>query len=252
MNTKDDSMKKSEIVMIITVVVLAVAAIVTGTFAFRESEDEFSKAGDEIKGFFSEMAEKKEKIPEETTTEVTTPEKEKMPDKDEPYIYDENGNVIKEFAKENNIIYYYIYEYDENNLLTSEEKINIIGRTEHSFKYYYDDKGRLTTRHRFNEYGSRTAYTAYEYDTDGFARIESVYSLSSGSDVLMFKSYYGENDCLLKKEEYASYYGIVMSLYEYDPETQKSSLTEYDVFTGEKSKYTEYDENGEIIKEEVF
>lgn len=246
-------MKKSEIIIIITIIVLAVMAIVVGTIAFKESEDDISEAGEEIKGFFSEIAEKK---PEETTTTpevTTTPGKEKKPDKDEPYIYDENGNVIKEFAKENSITYYYIYEYDENNLMTSKKKTDIIGKTEYTFTYYYDDDGRLTTRHRYNEYGRRTSYTTYEYDTEGFARIESAYSLSSDSNegVLAFRTYYDENEYMIKQEKY-SCDGIVLSLYEYDPETQKSSLTEYDVFTGEKTKYTEYDENGEIIKEEVF
>ncbi len=246
-------MRKSEIIIVITTVVLAVLAIVVGTFAFRQSEEEIKTGVDEIGEFFSEIAEKK---PEETTTTpevTTTPEKEKMPDKDEPYIYDENGNVIKEFAKENSITYYYIYEYDENNLMTSKEKTDIIGKTEYTFTYYYDDEGRLTTRHRYNEYGRRTSYTTYEYDTEGFARIESAYSLSDDSNegLLAFKTYYDENEYMIKQEKY-SCDGIVLSLHECDPETQKSSLTEYDVFTGEKIKYTEYDENGEIIKEETY
>ena len=176
------------------------------------------------------------------------------------FVYEEGGNIIETHYSPDGAILKEIrpgetidYEYDKDNLLAGKKKINNNGETEYTFKYYHDDKGRISSRHRFDKNGKRTAYAIYEYDTEGFARIESSYALSSGNAELAFKSYYDENDCLLKQEKYASYYGIVViSLYEYDPETQKSSLTEYDVFTGEKTKYTEYDENGEIIKEEVF
>ena len=82
-------MKKSEIIIIITIVILAIAAIVVGIFAFKGTEETSAPKEDKIGNFFSELFEKK---PEEEDVDPVEPVTTKEPD--------ESGIVDKDFVYE--------------------------------------------------------------------------------------------------------------------------------------------------------
>ncbi len=245
-------MKKSEIIIIVTIVLLTIAAIVVGVFALKGSEDEISSGKNEIGNFFSELFEKKEKEeepePEETASvEITLPEETEEPeittdyDIDDLFEYDDRGNIIRENYGD----YYIINQYDENNLKVLSLKHDKNDKVIHTTEFIYDENNTLIRKNDFDETGSHTSYTEYDYTDDGL-RVESGY-LPNG--ILMDKSYFDEIGFLVKSEYY--YKGNLDTIYEFDPETFCGKMTSYDE-DGNVIYYAEYDENGDIVKEESY
>ena len=105
-------MKKAEIIIIITIAVLAVMAIVVGTIAFKNTDKKAETTT------VSEISEKESETsettttPEETTTERITTTTVVTGISDSKKIYDENGNLIEEVTIDK--MYHYFYEYDDN------------------------------------------------------------------------------------------------------------------------------------------
>lgn len=252
-------MKKAEIIVIVTIVVLAIAAIVVGVFAFKGSEEKISSGENKIEEFFSELFEKKPEVedvdpvspaitdePDETTYEDDDDETYEDPDYDiyednEFFEYDERGNIIRENYGD----YYIINQYDENNLkvlsLTHNSDDKVIKTTE----YIYDEDNNLIRKNSFDELGKHTAYVEYEYGDDG-SHIESGY-LSNG--ILIDKTLFDKSGFIVRAEYY--YKNYLAQLYEFDPETFCAKQTDYDE-DGNITYYAEYDENGDLVKEETY
>lgn len=244
-------MKKAEIIIIITIVVLVISAVVVGIFAFKGESEKTSSGENEIGNFFSSLFEKKpEKEPEITSMEpenpvdvtVETPEEIYIPEDNEFYEYDDRGNIIKENYGD----FYIINQYDENNLRVL--STNYDSKTDKMMsmtEYIYDENKNLIRKNAFDETGAHTSYTEYEYGDDG-AHTELCY-LPNG--MLMDKSYFNKDGYIVKSEYY--YKGKIGFLYEFDPQTFCGTMTEYDE-DGNKTYYAEFDENGEIVKEKTF
>lgn len=254
-------MKKSEIIIIITIVVLAISAIVVGVFAFKGSEEKISSGENKIEEFFSELFEKKEKdedpdpVAPATTDEPDETEVPEDDDDDETYEdpdydiyedneffeYDERGNIIRENYGD----YYIINQYDENNLkvlsLTHNSDDKVIKTTE----YIYDENNNLIRKNNFDELGKHTDYIEYEYNEDG-SHTESGY-LSNG--ILIDKTLFDKSGFIVRSEYY--YKNYLAQLYEFDPETFCAKQTNYDE-DGNITYYAEYDENGDLVKEETY
>ena len=253
-------MKKAEIIIIITIVILVISAIVVGIFAFKGTEETSAPKEDKIGNFFSELFEKKPEAEDVDPVEpVTTkePDETEVPedDDDETYEdpdydiyedneffeYDDNGNIIRENYGD----YYIINQYDENNLkvlsLTHNSDDKVIKTTE----YIYDENNNLIRRNNFDELGKHTDYIEYEYNEDG-SHIESGY-LSNG--ILMDKTWFDKAGFIVRSEYY--YKNYLAQLYEFDPETFCAKQTNYDE-DGNITYYAEYDENGDLVKEETY
>ena len=161
--------------------------------------------------------------------------------------YDDKGNLTETQYFLEGVLFRYIYrEYDDNNNLIKEYCFED-GTYE---EFYYNDENNVRRKNNFTD-GDFVGYSDYEYNTNGFAVIESVYTDYNGKNLLDSKIYTDEDGVILKEETYSSD-GILVLLCEYDPETKKMYETEYDYYTGEKTRYTEYNGMGVVIKTETF
>lgn len=245
-------MKKAEIAIIITIIVLAIAAIVIGIFAFKGSEEKTSSGGNEIKEFFSELFEKKPENPDVDPVDpvITEEPEETEPEDDDDdvyednefFSYDDNGNIIKEDYGD----YVLRHEYDNKNrkirTITYDENGDIQYWSVFEYKGNSDKPSRKETKDANDEHISTIIY---EYGNDG-SYIESSY-LPNG--ILMDKTYFDSNGFIVRAEYY--YKNYLAQLYEFDPETFCAKQTNYDE-DGNVTYYAEYDENGDLVKEEEY
>lgn len=253
-------MKKAEIIIIITIVVLAISAIVVGVFAFKGSEEKISSGENKIEEFFSELFEKK---PEEEDIDPVAPattdepyETEPEDDDDETYEdpdydiyedneffeYDERGNIIRENYGD----YVLRHEYDNKNrkirTITYDGNGDIQYWSEFEYKGDSDKPSRKETKDANDEHISTIIY---EYGNDG-SHTESSY-LPNG--ILMDKTLFDKSGFIVRAEYY--YKNYLAQLYEFDPETFCAKQTNYDE-DGNITYYAEYDENGDLVKEETY
>ena len=245
-------MKKPEIIIIITIVILAISAIVVGVFAFKGSEEKISSGENKIEEFFSELFEKKEKDEDpDPVAPATTdePDETEVPEDDEPYgdindfyEYDDNGNIIKEDYGD----YVLRHEYDSKNrkirTITYDGNGDIQYWSEFEYKGNSDKPSRKETKDANDEHISTVIY---EYGSDG-SYIESSY-LPNG--ILMDKTYFDKAGFIVRAEYY--YKNYLAQLYEFDPETFCAKQTNYDE-DGNITYYAEYDENGDLVKEKTY
>ena len=247
-------MKKTEIIVIVTIIVLAIAAIVVGIFAFKGTEETSAPKEDKIGNFFSELFEKKPEDedvspvePVETTDEPDETEPE--PEDDEPYgdiddffEYDDNGNIIEEDYGD----YVLRHEYDHKNrkirTITYDGNGDIQYWSDFEYKGDSDKPSRKETKDANDEHISTIIY---EYGSDG-SYTESSY-LPNG--ILMDKTYFDKSGFIVRAEYY--YKNYMAQLYEFDPETFCAKQTDYDE-DGNITYYAEYDENGDLVKEETY
>lgn len=244
-------MKKSEIIIIVTIVLLAISAIVVGIFAFKGTEETSAPKEDKIGNFFSELFEKKEKDEDPDPVEpVTTKEPDETEqEEDEPYgdindfyEYDDNGNIIKEDYGD----YVLRHEYDNKNrkirTITYDGNGDIQYLSEFEYKGDSDKPSRKETKDANDEHISTIIY---EYGNDG-SHTESSY-LPNG--ILMDKTWFDKSGFIVRAEYY--YKNYMAQLYEFDPETFCAKQTNYDEY-GNVTYYAEYDENGDLVKEETY
>ncbi len=245
-------MKKAEIAIIITIIVLAIAAIVIGIFAFKGSEEKTSSGGNEIKEFFSELFEKKPENPDVDPVDpvITEEPEETEPEDDDDdvyednefFSYDDNGNIIKEDYGD----YVLRHKYDNKNrkikTITYDENGDIQYWSVFEYKGNSDKPSRKETKDANDEHISTIIY---EYGNDG-SYIESGY-LPNG--ILTDRTYFDKSGFIVRAEYY--YKNYLAQLYEFDPETFCAKQTSYDE-DGNVTYYAEYDENGDLVKEEIY
>lgn len=246
-------MKKAEIIIIITIAVLAVLAIVVGVFAFKGTEETPAPKENKIEEFFSELFEKKEKDedpdPVAPATTDEPDETEPEPEDDEPYgdindffEYDDNGNIIEEDYGD----FVLRHEYDHKNrkirTITYDGNGDIQYWSDFEYKGDSDKPSRKETKDANDEHISTIIY---EYGSDG-SYTESSY-LPNG--ILMDKTYFDKAGFIVRSEYY--YKNYLAQVYEFDPETFCAKQTDYDE-DGNITYYAEYDENGDLVKEETY
>ena len=153
------------------------------------------------------------------------------------WVYDANGNLVKEiFGSYNGPRYYYEYEYDENGKLISETVMNSGGLS--YITYYYDENGNLarSVEEPETENGIREIKT-YVYDnngnlikkindrksSDGSPILYEVHEYTYNADGLVIRDHYTYSNYLTPDRSYECVYeyaydeygNVIKELYDY-------------------------------------
>lgn len=281
-------MKKSEIIIVITIVVLAIAAIVIGINAFGDTEigisDFFRNIPTEVEYF--DVEEKYVKQVTDSRGLVIKEEKYSLEDdkklSSSTFTYDTNGNLLEietrveseafsfemyDNYKSETILNAY-YEYDENN-----NNIKYIQTTssvtrgpegvlsEHTYvianaEYQYDENNHITKTISYDVSGGRLSnaisyYQLHKCYENG--NIAESHLYIHGKELTSIDKYkYDENGNKIRCDSYFPEEELKSyTIYEYDEEGNLIYETLFDE-DGYKLLHNEYNEYGDMIKKTTY
>ena len=228
-------MKKSEIIAIITVVVLAVGAIIGGTFCFDKKDNETPAET-------TSVVTEETTVPSETTEETTTAYR-------HPectiFEYDENGKVIENEISEG---FCFEYEYDSDG-----NKIKEYCNRENGDFVYETDFGMVDGEWRVihNRYYDSIVIRSvidetYDYNREGYFYVVTE---KGEQGKIMAECFYNEDNFLVKYEGYDRY-GRVDYISETDPVTKYEVVYSFD--KGKLSSIEKYDDNYNLLETMEF
>lgn len=149
--------------------------------------------------------------------------------------YDDEGNILSYKEYDDDTLYFREYEYDSDKKLTK-ETLHSIDENENdsitsSVEYIYDSDKNLIEETSYGEDGTESMKTKYEYNDMGDKVSDSI-------------DFY----------EYADMLGYTNALnkYEYDDQNRLSLSTRYEDGQLVSKLVTEYDDNGNILRETKY
>lgn len=172
--------------------------------------------------------------------------------------YDENWKMIKRESFDKNGKLIQLSEYDKNGNETKSISYDASGKVVYGYGYEYDEDGKKTKRLSYDENGEVESYTACEYDEKGNLTKEARYDAAG---TLQEYNVYecDENGYILKDTRYDAN-GVKRSCTEYFENTTHESKyisgnqrrTENYGSDGSLSGITEYNRNGDVVKDELY
>lgn len=150
--------------------------------------------------------------------------------------YDDEGNILSYKEYDGDILYFREYEYDSDKKLTK-ETLHSIDENENdsitsSTEYTYDSDKNLIEETRYSDDGTESMKTKYEYNDMGDKVSDSIDFYEYAADTLGYTN--------------------VLNEYEYDDQNRLSLSTRYEDGQLVSKVVTEYDDNGNILRETKY